>query len=186
MELSTETNQETWFFGESRNSSGKKGESRVAGRPDVLIGPKCYISGALQLEGLSVIEGTVEGEVSSSGELVVAEGGVVKARITGAVVKIYGKVIGDIDCQTRLELKKGASVTGNISAQSLVIEDGVLYQGYCTMTQKPGLSVDVVKGSDSSKEPVLELTRAVGNESLSGSVSSGSTSTGTQETAFSG
>ena len=157
------TGGDNWLFPERRAASSDKHSSSElsSSRPDVLVGPRCYISGALQLDGFCVIDGTVEGEVSSSGELIVGESGVVKARITGSVVRIYGRVVGDIDCSTRLELKKGANVTGNISATSLVIEDGVIYQGYCTMTQRSTLGVDVVKSAVNEKNSFLELTNTV-------------------------
>ena len=178
MSSASEPTKDTWFFND-KNSTGVKrpaGDSnpdisRMKDRADVVIGEKSFISGALQLDGMCLIEGTIEGEVSSTGELVISETGVVKARISGSVVRVLGRVVGDIECTTRLELKTGAVVTGNISATGLVIEDGVVYQGYCTMVQRTplsGLNVEIErtanKNTSTSTDGVLELTRSVSSD----------------------
>ena len=131
-----ELSQESWFFGDSATGPKRVESPTVRGALDVVIGANCFISGALQLEGRCLIDGTVEGEISASGELVIGETAVVKARITGEMVRVYGRIIGDIDCTKRLELRSGAVVTGNINAYSLTIEDGVSFQGFCTMSQR--------------------------------------------------
>ena len=98
-----------------------------------LIGRDCRITGKLELGGSTQIDGTISGEVFSSGELTVGEGALIEAKIVGVKVRVFGTVNGDIECSERLELHGGANVTGNISAPALVIQDGVTFEGQCSM-----------------------------------------------------
>jgi len=120
---------------------GKTGKEDVvtmgaASGLNVLIGKDCRISGTLSLSGKVELHGSIEGEVSSTGELIIGEPANIDAKVVGADVKVFGKVNGDIECSDRLELKTGAKVYGNISCPNLIIEDGVTFEGHCSMQQK--------------------------------------------------
>jgi len=104
------------------------GSSAVA-----LIGRDCRISGRVELGGVAQIDGSVSGEIVSTGELVIGEGATVEAKITGVKVRVFGSVSGDLVCSERLELHTGAKVLGNISSPSLIIQDGVVFEGQCFM-----------------------------------------------------
>jgi cytoskeletal protein CcmA (bactofilin family) len=92
--------------------------------------------GNLDLKGGAQIDGSVAGEISAEGELVIGESAQVKAAIQGEQVRVFGRVIGDIVCSERLELFSGARVTGNISSPRLIIHDGVIFDGSCQMEQQ--------------------------------------------------
>ena len=62
---------------------------------------------------------------------------VVKAKIVGQEIVVFGTVQGDIQAAKRLVLKQPAQVSGNISAPTLSIEEGVMFQGSCRMDGKP-------------------------------------------------
>src|SRR6266702_1246013 len=59
---------------------------------------------------------------------------VVNAQITGTSVVVHGKVTGDITARKRLEIRAPGKVFGNISTPSLVIHEGVVFEGQCTMS----------------------------------------------------
>jgi cytoskeletal protein CcmA (bactofilin family) len=44
-----------------------------------------------------------------------------------------GKVTGDITARKQVELRGPAKLTGNITTPSLVIHEGVLFEGHCSM-----------------------------------------------------
>ena len=97
------------------------------------LGKGCRITGKLVLDGPGRIEGEVEGEISAQDTLVVGEGALVKARITGTSIVVHGQVTGDITARTRLELRAPGKVIGNISAPSLIIQEGAIFEGQCAM-----------------------------------------------------
>ena len=84
-------------------------------------------------EGSAQIEGVVEGEIIAEGDLLIGESARVTASITGVCVRVLGTVTGDISCSERLEILNGAQVRGNIEAPTIVINDGAMFEGRCSM-----------------------------------------------------
>jgi cytoskeletal protein CcmA (bactofilin family) len=91
------------------------------------------ISGQLSFQGPARIDGTVEGEISCQGTLTIGDSAEVKAKITGQVVVIHGKVEGNVTAKERIELVAPARLIGNMSAPRLVITEGVVFDGDCSM-----------------------------------------------------
>jgi cytoskeletal protein CcmA (bactofilin family) len=91
------------------------------------------IMGKLFFEGPVRIDGQVDGEISSNDIVVIGEGAVVTAQLKAASVVIAGKISGDIVAAKRVEIRPTAKVFGNITTPVLVVEDGALFEGHCTM-----------------------------------------------------
>ena len=81
----------------------------------VLLGKGSKLTGKLVLDGSGRIEGRVEGEVSSRGTLIIGEAAAVNAQVNGTSIVVQGRVTGDITASTRLELRGGSEVVGNVS-----------------------------------------------------------------------
>lgn len=96
------------------------------------FGKDAKLVGNLTLQGPTRIDGSVEGEIQSSSDLEVGESAVINAKITGTVVRILGTVNGDVHAK-KLTLIKPAKVIGNISTEDLRIEEGVIFEGGCSM-----------------------------------------------------
>ena len=58
----------------------------------------------------------------------------ITAQINGTTVVIRGKVTGDINARKRVEIRAPGRLFGNIVTPSLVIHDGVIFEGHCSMT----------------------------------------------------
>ena len=104
------------------------------GGTSAFLGKGSRVSGKLTFEGTVRIEGQVEGEITAQDALTIGEGAVVNAQITGTSVMVHGKVTGDITARKRLEIRAPGKVFGNISTPSLVIQEGVIFEGQCTMS----------------------------------------------------
>jgi cytoskeletal protein CcmA (bactofilin family) len=115
------------------------------------LGKGTRVSGTLTFEGPSRIEGQVEGEVSAQDTLVIGESAVVNARIIGSTIVVQGSVTGDVVAQVRLELRAPSKVIGDVTTPSLVVHDGAILEGRCSM--QPGESVAV----DDRKAPSLKI-----------------------------
>lgn len=116
-----------------------------------VIGVNCRLNGNLQLTGTSRIDGNVEGEIFSEGELTVGETAEIKSTINGQKVSIFGRVVGNIICSERLELFAGAKVSGCIVSPRIVMHDGVVFDGTCRMGQQQA-------NWDSHSEDLITLT----------------------------
>lgn len=91
------------------------------------------VTGQLTFHGAAKIDGAVEGEVLCHGILTIGEEAEVRAKISAEVVIIRGKVEGDVAAKEKVELGSPARLIGNIDAPRLVIAEGVVFDGYCSM-----------------------------------------------------
>lgn len=64
------------------------------------------VIGSLRFSDDLLIDGTVEGDISSEGVLSVGQNAVIRAEINTKSVIIHGKVIGNVTVTDRVELKK--------------------------------------------------------------------------------
>ena len=91
------------------------------------------VTGQLSFQGPARIDGKVDGEINCQGVLTIGEDAEVKAKITGQVVVIRGKVEGNVTAKERIELLAPARLIGNIDAPRLIIAEGVVFDGDCYM-----------------------------------------------------
>ncbi len=91
------------------------------------------VTGQLTLNGAAKIDGSVEGEVLCRGVLTIGEKAEVRAKIFGDVVIIRGRVDGDVVAKEKVALESPARLSGNVEAPRLVITEGVVFDGYCSM-----------------------------------------------------
>jgi cytoskeletal protein CcmA (bactofilin family) len=110
-----------------------KGQVVEPGGASAFLGKGTKITGKLLLNGPGRIEGHVEGEITAEDTLTIGESAVVNARITGTTIIVQGQVTGDITAKTRLEIHSPSKVQGNINTPSLVIADGAIFEGQCSM-----------------------------------------------------
>lgn len=100
---------------------------------DTSIGQGSQIAGTLKFEGTVRIDGKVEGEISATESVIIGDAAVVKAQVTADTVVITGQVTGDITAKRRVEIRAPGQLHGNITTPSLVIHDGVVFEGQCSM-----------------------------------------------------
>jgi cytoskeletal protein CcmA (bactofilin family) len=109
------------------------GQGGEAGGTSAFLGKGSRITGKVVFEGTGRIEGHVEGEIAAQDTLIIGEGAVVKAKVSGTCIIVHGHVTGDLTARQRLELRAPSRVVGNISAPSLVVHDGATFEGQCSM-----------------------------------------------------
>lgn len=87
------------------------------------------IHGNLKFSNDLIIDGKIEGEVTSDGALTVGENAKMKGEIKTKSVTVFGKVEGNITVSGRCELKSNAELLGDIKAGTLSIEEGATFMG---------------------------------------------------------
>jgi cytoskeletal protein CcmA (bactofilin family) len=111
---------------------GDRGHSEE-GHAATMLGKGSRINGTLSFEGTVRIDGQVEGEIAAQESVVIGESAVVKAHVSADSIVITGKVTGDITARRRVEIRAPGKLYGNITTPSLVIHDGVVFEGRCSM-----------------------------------------------------
>ena len=89
--------------------------------------------GKLTFEGKVQINGKFRGEVFSDGILIIGEGAEVDAKIEIDTVIIQGQVTGNIIAKSRIEMHPPAVVKGDIVSPGLVVSEGAVFEGNCSM-----------------------------------------------------
>jgi cytoskeletal protein CcmA (bactofilin family) len=87
------------------------------------------IKGSIKFSHDLIIDGKIEGEVTSDGSLTVGENALIKGEIKTRAVTLFGKVEGNITVQERCELKANAVLVGDVAAGTLAIEEGATFLG---------------------------------------------------------
>ncbi|HEX9787953.1 MAG TPA: polymer-forming cytoskeletal protein [Candidatus Binatia bacterium] len=91
------------------------------------------VSGQLSFQGPARIDGVVDGEIQCQGSLTIGEGAEIRAKISGQIVVIRGKVEGNVTAKERVELLAPARLIGDVNAPRLIVTEGVVFDGDCSM-----------------------------------------------------
>jgi cytoskeletal protein CcmA (bactofilin family) len=98
--------------------------------PDVTrIGKSVVIKGDISGGGSLYLDGELEGNVELNGSLTVGPEGRVRANLQARSIEVQGRVEGDLYGLERAELKKSATVVGEIYTPRIAIEDGMSLEG---------------------------------------------------------
>ncbi len=97
------------------------------------LGKGSRVEGKLNFEGSVKIDGFIDGEIQAQQAVIIGEAAVINAQINAETIVIKGKVTGDVTARRQVELRGPAKLTGNITTPSLVIHEGVLFEGHCSM-----------------------------------------------------
>ena len=87
------------------------------------------IVGSLKFTNDLVIDGNIDGEVISDGNLTVGDQAVVKGEIRTKSVVVYGSIEGNIFVEKECVLKASCRIQGDVSAGTLSIEAGAQFSG---------------------------------------------------------
>lgn len=110
-------------------SNSSPAPSKAGGGQRNILSNDVSINGSVRFANDLLVDGKIEGEISSEGALTVAENAVIKAEIKTKTVVVYGKVHGNVIASERVEIKSGAEMVGDVKAATLSIEPGAIFVG---------------------------------------------------------
>ena len=119
------------------------------------LGSQTEFTGKLAFSGVVHLDGSFQGEIISRGTLVVGSESVVEAQIHSNVLKIAGEVRGDLTATEKIELYPPAKVYGNIRTPSLLVEEGVIFEGTCSMSSVQA-EIPALTEPEAEEKPELE------------------------------
>jgi cytoskeletal protein CcmA (bactofilin family) len=104
------------------------------GRLSGFVGHGTVLTGETNFQAMLRVDGVLQGTVSSeSGTLIVGSNGQVDANVAVASATVNGVVNGDIVATEKLHLGRTAKVVGNVQTPRIVIEEGAVLEGSCSM-----------------------------------------------------
>jgi cytoskeletal protein CcmA (bactofilin family) len=94
------------------------------------IGKSLVIKGEVTGSESLYIDGRVEGSISLAGNRVtIGRNGVVAANINAREIVVLGKVRGNLTASDRVDIRSDGSLTGDVVAARISIEDGAYFKG---------------------------------------------------------
>ena len=131
------------------------------------IGENSYFTGKFFINGSLKIDGKFEGKSLQAEQLYIGIGGKVKTNVTAASVIVEGIVIGNITARNRVMLLPTSKILGDIKTPELIIQNGVILEGRCMISNdlkhsakdfieldysKDALTVEKLFGKSSAKD----------------------------------
>ena len=96
---------------------------------ETIIGSGVTVHGELVSESDVMVDGQVEGNISTSGDVTVGVNAEIKATITGAKVVVAGHLTGNIHSSGETTIKETGRVDGDITSIGLSIVSGGIFIG---------------------------------------------------------
>src|ERR1035441_1900410 len=94
------------------------------------IGKSLVIKGEVTGSESLYIDGRVEGSINLAGNRVtIGRNGVVAANINAREIVVLGKVRGNLTASDRVDIRSDGSLTGDVVAARISIEDGAFFKG---------------------------------------------------------
>ncbi len=104
------------------------------GRLSGFVGHGTTLTGETEFHAMLRVDGHLIGTVrSDAGTLIIGTNGQVDANVAVAAAMINGTVNGDIVASEKLQLGRTARVIGNIYSPRLIVEEGAILEGNCSM-----------------------------------------------------
>ena len=108
------------------------------------IGKSLVIKGEVTGSESLYIDGRVEGSINLAGNRVtIGRNGVVAANINAREIVVLGKVRGNLTASDRVDIRSDGSLTGDVIAARISIEDGAFFKG----------GIDIRKGGQPQQKP---------------------------------
>jgi cytoskeletal protein CcmA (bactofilin family) len=118
---------------DSENIARDIKEGKLSG----FVGHGTSLTGDTTFQMMLRVDGHLTGTVSSDGgTLIVGNNGRLDANVSVGVANVNGTINGDITATEKIHLGRTARVVGNISTPKLVIEEGAIFEGGCTMLKE--------------------------------------------------
>ena len=110
----------------------------AAATDQATIGKSLVVKGEVTGSESLYVDGKVDGSINLPGNRVtVGRNGQVTANITAREIVVLGKVRGNVNASDRVDIRSEGSLSGDVVAQRISIEDGAFFKGGIDI-RKPG------------------------------------------------
>jgi cytoskeletal protein CcmA (bactofilin family) len=160
---------DTSDIGTSSRGRGRRGAATPV-QPEspgvVVLGPRDSLVGTLTVDGDVRIEGTLDGEVTATGEVNVHTTGTARAQIAANDIVINGSVDGSSVAKDLVSIGESAVVTGEVRAARLRVDEGASINATISMNPSDAPPARRAHDEQESDEATIDVTgSAAGNDS---------------------
>jgi cytoskeletal protein CcmA (bactofilin family) len=123
---------------DARSGGGVMAEQ---GSEVTVVGAGAKLEGTIVSAGSLRVDGHVKGHIQADGDVMLSPQSSVEADIRAENLSVAGRFHGSIVVKGRAELARGGRIDGNITAKSLVIQEGGIFNGQSIMDQTAAAGV---------------------------------------------
>jgi cytoskeletal protein CcmA (bactofilin family) len=136
--------------GVRHEETGGRRMAEQQGGDVTIVGQGAKLEGTVVSAGSLRIDGQVKGQVNADGDVMLSPQSSVEADIRAQNVSVAGRFKGAIVVKGKAEVSRGGRVDGNITAKTLVVEEGAIFQGQSNMDQQ---AVSQAAAQNASAQP---------------------------------
>jgi cytoskeletal protein CcmA (bactofilin family) len=112
----------------------ERGQQAEQGSENItLLGKGVDFKGIVSFDGTVRVDGRVEGEIHTTGTLIVGEYAVIEGIVSAGVLMNSGKINGTITAIEKIHILKPGVLVGDIRTPVIAIEEGSRFHGMCDM-----------------------------------------------------
>ncbi len=100
---------------------------------DTIVGEGTVFEGDIKATGIVRVDGTLQGELETQGDVIVGEKGKVEGRVKGRNITVAGKIEGDVMSEGKLHLLSTGLIYGDLDINTLIVDEGSQFEGHCSM-----------------------------------------------------
>lgn len=116
-----------WAIGDKNAQAGNDNENFT------FLGKGVDFKGVVNFDGTIRIDGRLEGEIHTTGTLIVGEHAVIKGIISAGILMTSGKINGTVTAAEKIQILNPGVLIGDIRTPTISIEDGAHFHGMCDM-----------------------------------------------------
>lgn len=107
------------------------------GIADTAIARDIHIKGDLTSANDIWIDGTLEGSISTEGNVIIAENGRINGDISARSIEARGGIDGNLSAQDAISCQPGARISGDLHAPDIAIASGAVVIGRLSRPDEP-------------------------------------------------
>ncbi len=117
---------------------GKRNEDfNSSGNLNTIIGKGSSIEGTLKVDSTLRVDGRIKGNVTTGDSLVIGKDGAINGDVVVRNAIIGGKLKGKLTASGKVVLEAKSEFKGELKTTKLVIDEGAVFEGNCSMSAEP-------------------------------------------------
>ncbi len=105
-----------------------------SGDLNTIIGKGSVVEGTVKVQSSLRVDGRIKGQVSTTDSLVIGKEGEIEGEIRVKHAIVGGRIKGKIFASGKVVLEAKSAFHGELKTSKLVIEEGAIFEGVCSMT----------------------------------------------------
>ncbi len=123
-----------------------------------IIGTGTSIVGDITSDGDIRIDGTLSGNLSTKGKVVIGTSGKIKGEVNCKNSDVSGKLEGKATIKELLTLKSSCKIIGDITTNKIAIEPGAVFTGTCNMDGNTPINNVKPREQKEEKEQIVQTS----------------------------